>query len=114
MIATQAFIFTVMALCGGAAALLYGVLYVLRYLSHFNKAVCLTADFIAVAAAAALYYFALLKVGDGEMRLYTIIGFSIGFSATFKITAKLSHLAPAFRRLCNRLGNNVIIKKIFK
>lgn len=114
MISTQAFIFTVMVFCGAAAALLYGVLYILRYISHFNRAVCLIADFTAVVFCAALYYIVLLRVGNGEMRLYTMVGFFVGFCIVFKLIGKLSHFAPPFRSLYVKAKTNVILKKIFK
>ena len=74
--------------CLGAgvfAALLYGVLYVVRLFAKGRKAVDLVCDVLFVAVSAGAYFMVLYYTGFGEMRFYTVAAFLGGFFALYAL-----------------------------
>ncbi len=99
---------------GVAAALIYCFCYLVRYFAKNRKAVELATDLFFMLSAATLYLTALFFSGFGEIRLYTILGFLIGFFLLYFLLRPLKKTAPLLYARLQKLKKLPVLRKIFK
>lgn len=110
----QPLIFLAVVGAGFLSAIMYSACYVIRYLTNFRRVIEIISDVLFVVISAGLYFVALYYTGFGEIRLYTIIGFLLGFFAIYLILRPLKKHMPKLKEKLIKLKSLPILNKIFK
>ncbi len=110
----QPIIFLAVLGAGVVSAFLYAACYVIRYLAGFKRIIETSADLIFVLMSAGLYFAAVYYTGFGEMRIYTVIGFLLGFFALYFLLRPLKKQMPKIKERLAKLRKLPVINKIFK
>ncbi len=110
----QPLIFLAVVGAGLLSAILYSLCYVIRYLTNFKRVAEMLCDVLFVVISSAMYFIALYYSGFGEIRLYTIIGFLLGFFSTYLLLRPLKKHMPKLKEKLIKLRALPIINKVFK
>ncbi len=110
----QPLIFLAVVGAGLISSLLYAVGYVLRYLTNFRRVVEVVVDILFVVMSASLYFVALYYCGFGEIRVYTIVGFLLGFFTLYLLLRPLKKIMPKVKIKLSKIRTLPVLNKIFK
>ncbi|NCA66661.1 MAG: hypothetical protein EOM87_01205 [Clostridia bacterium] len=110
----QPLIFLAVVGAGLISALLYSGCFVIRYLTGFKRVVEMITDIFFVVISAGMYFMALYYSGFGEMRVYTVLGFLLGFFTLYFLLRPLKKIMPKIKVKLEKMRKLPILNKIFK
>lgn len=110
----QPLIFLAVLGAGVVSAFLYAACYVVRYLAGFKKIIETITDLVFVLLSGGVYFAAVYYTGFGEMRIYTVIGFLLGFFALYFLLRPFKKQMPKLKEKLAKFRKLPIINKIFK
>lgn len=110
----QPFVFLAVIGAGFIAAIIYSANYIIRYLSGFKRVIEVIVDTFFVVISASLYFIAIYFTGYGEFRIYTLIGFLLGFFTMYFLLHPLKKYMPKIQEKLQKIRKLPFLNKIFK